>query len=112
MGDIDVGIAAVEWAPDQELLVVINCEGSLLVMTREFDVLSETPLETDEFGVETPINVGWGKRETQFQGKVPLSVGSFCCDVGCPACFLTRRNVAGRESINSRGSTKRGRPSR
>lgn len=70
MGCIDVGIAAMAWAPDQELVVLVNCAGSLLVMTREFDVLSEAPIETDEFGAAAPINVGWGRRETQFQGKV------------------------------------------
>jgi elongator complex protein 1 len=70
VGSIEVGIATMEWAPDQELLVIINCAGSLLVMTREFDVLTEVPLETDDFGVAAPINVGWGKRETQFQGMV------------------------------------------
>eukprot|EP00038_Savillea_parva_P028780 m.66950 g.66950 ORF g.66950 m.66950 type:complete len:1467 (-) comp8400_c0_seq1:13-4413(-) len=69
VGCIDVGIAAMGWSPDQELVVVINCAGALLVLTREFDVLTEAPLETDEFGAAAPINVGWGKRETQFQGK-------------------------------------------
>mmetsp|Transcript_9953 Transcript_9953/g.30084 ORF Transcript_9953/g.30084 Transcript_9953/m.30084 type:complete len:307 (-) Transcript_9953:9-929(-) len=69
VGYIDVGIAAVGWAPDQELLAIINCAGTLLIMTRQFYVLSEAPLETDDFGVAKPINVGWGKRETQFQGK-------------------------------------------
>ena len=49
VGGVDVGIAAAAWAPDQELLAVVNCAGSLLVLTREFDVLTEAPIETDEF---------------------------------------------------------------
>lgn len=32
-------------------------------------MLSEIPTETDELGVAAPVNVGWGKAETQFQGK-------------------------------------------
>lgn len=38
-------------------------------MTRDFDVLSEAPLKTSEFGDEQSVNVGWGSKETQFHGS-------------------------------------------
>lgn len=59
-------------------------------MTSAFDVLSETPLHTSEFGegerlfsvdssltqltrvwmIDAPINVGWGSKQTQFHGSL------------------------------------------
>jgi elongator complex protein 1 len=58
-------------------------------MTSTFDVLSEAPLHTEDFGegtsylvpcdvsdliiytfVDAPINVGWGAKETQFHGSI------------------------------------------
>eukprot|EP00730_Choanoeca_flexa_P017217 TRINITY_DN8259_c0_g1_i1.p1 TRINITY_DN8259_c0_g1~~TRINITY_DN8259_c0_g1_i1.p1 ORF type:complete len:1336 (+),score=384.79 TRINITY_DN8259_c0_g1_i1:376-4008(+) len=31
--------------------------------------MAEQPVAKEEFGTDEPINVGWGKKETQFQGK-------------------------------------------
>lgn len=56
-------------------------------MTSTFDVLSEAPLHTEDFGegtpylvagdilikygfADAPINVGWGAKETQFHGSI------------------------------------------
>ena len=36
------------WAPDEELVVVITGASDLLILTKDFDVLSEIPTETDE----------------------------------------------------------------
>ena len=59
-----------------------------MLMTSTFDVLSEAPLHTDEYGegdakknpdakqflmllsLDAPINVGWGSKQTQFHGSL------------------------------------------
>jgi elongator complex protein 1 len=49
----------------------------LILMTRDFDIVSEFPLIYQEKGkqwsvhftcVDAFVNVGWGKKETQFHG--------------------------------------------
>ena len=61
VGSIEQGIYAAQWSPDEEFLVVVTAptwledgkrgEGEkLLIMTKEFEVLSERALSTDEFG--------------------------------------------------------------
>ncbi|KAH7928721.1 IkappaB kinase complex, IKAP component [Leucogyrophana mollusca] len=69
-GSVDTGIVAAEWSPDDSYLTLITGEGNLILMTSTFDVLSEAPLETSDFGEDTPINVGWGSKETQFHGSI------------------------------------------
>lgn len=70
VGSVDSGILAVEWSPDDTLLVMITGDENLILMTSSFDVLSEAPLHTEEFGEDAPINVGWGAKETQFHGSI------------------------------------------
>lgn len=50
VGDVTGGISASCWSPDMEILVVISEEGSVLMMTRMWDVVHEEPLFQDEFG--------------------------------------------------------------
>lgn len=64
VGTIEQGIAAAAWSPDEEFLAVVTLpsrvakdDGSLswigekvLVMTREFEVVKEQALATDDFG--------------------------------------------------------------
>eukprot|EP00055_Hartaetosiga_balthica_P008303 m.30465 g.30465 ORF g.30465 m.30465 type:complete len:1546 (-) comp6230_c0_seq1:74-4711(-) len=69
VGSIDCGIDIAEWSPDQELLTVINGDNELVCLSKNFDPVFEHPVCALEFGKEAPINVGWGKKETQFQGK-------------------------------------------
>ena len=66
---MDAGISAIAWSPDQEAVVVVTALGSLLCLTKDFDVLSESSLATEGFGEAAPVNVGWGKAETQFRGQ-------------------------------------------
>ncbi len=82
VGTIEQGIAAAAWSPDDELLVIVTCETSetastsgarevekVLLMTRDFEVLSEVRLRTDEFGEDEAVDVGWGSKATQFHGS-------------------------------------------
>lgn len=69
VGMVTDRVQAASWSPDQELLIVITGASNLLCLTKDFDVLKEQPTAIAEFGAAVPINVGWGKVETQFQGK-------------------------------------------
>ncbi|CAD6977243.1 hypothetical protein A4X06_0g1276 [Tilletia controversa] len=80
VGSIEQGIAAAAWSPDDELLSIVTEEtvGSddsaasspkVLLMTKVFDVLSERPIYTTDFGEDQPVDVGWGSRATQFHGS-------------------------------------------
>ena len=82
VGSVEQGILAAAWSPDDEVLVLVTAESpeessesrrregeKVLLMTREFEVLSEALLRTDEFGEEKPVDVGWGSKATQFHGS-------------------------------------------
>ncbi len=70
IGTVDVGIAALAWSPDQEVAALITGAGGLLVLTQSFHVVAEGTATPDRTAAATaPVNVGWGARETQFQGR-------------------------------------------
>ena len=50
MGSVSDGIQCMAWSPDQDVLVLITGVGNLLLMTRDFDPLTEVPLYPQEFG--------------------------------------------------------------
>ncbi|KAM3588825.1 putative elongator complex protein 1 [Umbelopsis sp. WA50703] len=69
VGSVDSGILAVQWSPDQEVVVLITGARTVLEMTRDFDTITEFPLDTEEEGEGVSHSVGWGKKETQFHGS-------------------------------------------
>ncbi|KAH7963389.1 hypothetical protein HPB52_020884 [Rhipicephalus sanguineus] len=69
VGSVTGGILAMQWSPDYELVVVISGEDKVLLMTKEFDMISEKDLHAEEFGECVPITAGWGSKETQFHGS-------------------------------------------
>ncbi|KAJ6593195.1 Elongator complex protein 1 [Mycena capillaripes] len=69
-GSIEPGILAAAWSPDDSLLAIVTGEQKLTLMTSTFDVLSDAPLFTADFGEDAPINVGWGSKQTQFHGSL------------------------------------------
>lgn len=66
LGTVESGIAAVAWSPDDSLLALatgalsttlpqmvdlsMDVDTNVILMTSTFDVLSEVPIETNEFG--------------------------------------------------------------
>ena len=70
VGNVDAGILAASWSPDDSLLALATGDGKLILMTNTFDVLSEGALERTDFGEDAPINVGWGAKHTQFHGSL------------------------------------------
>ena len=69
VGSVDVGISAASWSPDEELLAIATHGDTLLYMTRDFDNVSNISFVKDDLNSSKHVSVGWGKKETQFQGK-------------------------------------------
>jgi elongator complex protein 1 len=69
VGSVDAGIAAAAWAPDEELLAVVTCADTLILMSRDFEPITEAALTPEDLKASKHVSVGWGKKETQFQGK-------------------------------------------
>ncbi|KAJ3159102.1 hypothetical protein HDU86_002001 [Geranomyces michiganensis] len=69
VGTVDSGILSMEWSPDHELVIIVTGTGTLLEMTKDFDVITEVPIHVEATGDATQVNVGWGRKETQFHGS-------------------------------------------
>nr|KMM73499.1 IKI3-like protein [Coccidioides posadasii RMSCC 3488] len=69
LGSVDVGITAAAWAPDEELLAITTRSNTLLYMTRDFENIANIVFSPEDLKISRHVSVGWGKRETQFQGK-------------------------------------------
>ena len=69
VGSVDPGIAAARWSPDEEVLALVTTAGALLLMSRGFETIGETPLTPADLAASKHVSVGWGKKETQFKGR-------------------------------------------
>lgn len=70
VGCCDGGIGCMAWSPDQEVVLFVTNDHKLILMTKDFDIISEQSADQAGFGEAEPINVGWGKKETQFHGSL------------------------------------------
>lgn len=62
------GLKVMSWSHDQEVVAFVTGANLLVVMNSSYDPVAEINLLDDNFGDEAFINVGWGKKETQFHG--------------------------------------------
>lgn len=69
VGSVDEGIAAAAWSPDDESLAIYTRANTMIFMTRDFDPVSTVTLSADDVRVSAHVDVGWGKKETQFKGR-------------------------------------------
>ncbi|CAM1509326.1 Fc.00g030650.m01.CDS01 [Cosmosporella sp. VM-42] len=69
VGSIDAGISAARWSPDGELLMVVTKANTVIFMGSTFDPVAEVPMTVEDLKASKHVSVGWGKRETQFQGR-------------------------------------------
>jgi len=69
VGSVDDGITAASWSPEEELVAISTRANTLIFMTRDFESVANVPLSPEDVKVSDHVSVGWGKRETQFQGK-------------------------------------------
>ncbi|XP_067666360.1 elongator complex protein 1-like [Haliotis asinina] len=69
VGSVESGFTAMAWSPDLEVLVLATGDETLLMMTREFDPITEISQHPQDKGEAAFVTVGWGKKETQFHGS-------------------------------------------
>ncbi|KAH8888257.1 RNA polymerase II elongator-like protein [Thozetella sp. PMI_491] len=69
VGSIDAGITTAQWSPDEEVLVITTTAGTVVFMSRSFDGIGEATMTAEDLKLSKHVTVGWGKKETQFQGK-------------------------------------------
>ncbi len=50
VGDVDAGLLAMSWSPDQEVVVMVTKDKKLVLMTMDFDPIVETTLHPEDFG--------------------------------------------------------------
>ncbi|XP_059830752.1 elongator complex protein 1 isoform X1 [Hypanus sabinus] len=68
VGSVDSGLSGMSWSPDQELVVLTTRQETIIMMTKDFEPVTEVKIHQDEFGEGKFITVGWGRKETQFHG--------------------------------------------
>uniref|UniRef100_A0A6Q2X8U6 Elongator complex protein 1 n=1 Tax=Esox lucius TaxID=8010 RepID=A0A6Q2X8U6_ESOLU len=69
VGSVDTGLTAMSWSPDQELVSLTTGQDTIIMMTKDFEPITEVGIHQDDFGEGKFITVGWGKKETQFHGS-------------------------------------------
>jgi elongator complex protein 1 len=69
VGSVDAGITAAEWSPDEELLAITTKADTVVFMSRSFEGITDIAMTADDLKASNHVSVGWGKKETQFQGK-------------------------------------------
>ncbi|NXA41013.1 ELP1 protein, partial [Eudromia elegans] len=69
VGTVDGGLSTMSWSPDQELVLLVTGQQTLIMMTRDFEPITEKQFHQNEFGEEKLVALGWGKKETQFHGS-------------------------------------------
>ncbi|KAJ5501455.1 hypothetical protein N7453_006272 [Penicillium expansum] len=69
VGSVDVGITAAAWSPDEEMLALTTRAQTFLYMTRDFENVADITFAHSDLQSSQHVSVGWGKKETQFQGK-------------------------------------------
>lgn len=69
VGSIDNGIEAAKWSPDEESLALVTKDGTMVLLSKLFEPIAEYVLDINDLKKSKNVNVGWGKKETQFKGK-------------------------------------------
>jgi len=69
VGYVECGLECLVMSPDLEIITLVTSELVVITMTRDYVPIQETKLLQNEFGEGKFVNVGWGKKETQFHGK-------------------------------------------
>ena len=58
VGSVDGGILALEWSPDGDVLAMMTGSGTVLIMSQEWEALSEIPLLSTGAGA-TDCSISW-----------------------------------------------------
>ncbi|KAH8685628.1 elongator complex protein-like protein 1 [Tricladium varicosporioides] len=69
VGSVDAGITAAKWSPDEELLAITTKAETVVFMSRSFEGITDVTMTAEDLKASNHVSVGWGKKETQFQGR-------------------------------------------
>lgn len=69
VGSVASGLSVMSWSPDNELLLLVTGQQTLIMMTKDFEPVMERQIHQDDFGESKFVTLGWGKKETQFHGS-------------------------------------------
>ncbi|XP_068181291.1 elongator complex protein 1 [Antennarius striatus] len=69
VGSVSSGLTSMSWSPDEELVVLTTGQETIVMMTKDFEPITEVPIHQDDFGEGKFVTVGWGRKETQFHGS-------------------------------------------
>lgn len=69
VGSIDSGILAAKWSPDEEVLAIASNSNTFVLLSRIFEPIAEAKITSADHALSKHVSVGWGKKETQFQGR-------------------------------------------
>lgn len=69
VGSVDAGITAAKWSPDEELLAITTKADTVVFMSRSFEGVTDVTMTSEDLKASNHVSVGWGKKETQFQGR-------------------------------------------
>ncbi|RFU27807.1 hypothetical protein B7463_g8549, partial [Scytalidium lignicola] len=69
VGSVDAGITAARWSPDEETLAITTAADTVVFMSRSFEGITDITMTSEDLKASNHVSVGWGKKETQFQGK-------------------------------------------
>ncbi|XP_055973206.1 elongator complex protein 1 [Sorex fumeus] len=69
VGSVASGICVMSWSPDQELVLLVTGQQTLIMMTKDFEPIMEQQIHQEDFGESKFVTLGWGKKETQFHGS-------------------------------------------
>lgn len=71
VGLFDSGVLAAAWSPDEETVALVTGDRKLVVLSRQLEPIAEKTLDPRDAQLTDSkhVSVGWGRAETQFQGR-------------------------------------------
>ena len=81
------GLVCMGWSPEQDLAVFVTVEENLLLMTKDFDPICETPAHPEEFG----------EGESRHTGRTNIRTvcrGIKCLYVSCLVLYTSHHNYS------------------
>lgn len=67
-------------------------------------MLSESPIQTQDFGQAKPVNVGWGSSDTQFRGSIGKAAGRATAETSTDD-YLNKDKDVSRPTVSWRGDS-------
>jgi elongator complex protein 1 len=69
VGQIYCEIDCAQWSHDEETLILVTRQKTVILFNRSFECLNDVELSAEDSELSNHIDVGWGSKETQFRGR-------------------------------------------